>query len=556
MSAAHALKKLIRLVSPMKGWMTAAIFLGILGNTAAAMIPVLGAAGLALLFAGGTLPAALIAAIVLCAVLRGVLRYGEQACNHYIAFRLLAHIRDLVFGKLRQLGAGRLEKKRKGDLVALLSADVELLEVFYAHTISPVCIAIGCAVLFCAFGWAIHPLIGMLLLASYLCTGLLVPMLVMKKSGPAGEKIRKEAGELNTLVLENLNGLAENLRFGVIERRQAQIDEKTVELAGQERKLKSMEALIQSSMQWISAFFCLLMLGLCAFLVKRGQLAAVMVLPALVLQASTFGPFAALANLGAGLAQTLGSAVRVMSLLEEEPETPDVIDGVLAKDGDVQVQNISFAYEKDAPVLKNFLLRVPQGQLLGISGPSGCGKSTLLRLLMRFWDPQQGSIALGGEDLRTIDTKSLRHRQAMMMQETMLFHASVKDNLRIAKEDATEEEMRAACRMAEIDGLIQSLENGYDSIIGEGGSTLSAGERQRLGLARVFLADPAMMLLDEPTSNLDALNEGAILRAIDQFRKDRTIFLVSHKKGTLSFADAMLRMEPEGGRAETEGRKG
>lgn len=538
-----ALKELLHLAAPMAGWMVLAVTLGILGFVSALMIPLSAVLTLmGLLEHSG--PSLVTAGIVLliCALLRGVLRYGEQACNHYIAFKLLAHIRDLIYGQLRKLGASKLDGRKKGDLIALITSDVELLEVFYAHTISPVCIAIGCAILFSIPDFLIHWMLGIILLSSYFCAGVLLPWAMMKKTSEPGFQLRKKASDLTSLVLENVSGLKENLQYGLLDQRQKQIEEQTLSLAAEEKKLKSSEALIASSMQWINTLFCLIMLLAAGALASQGLIQPVWILFVLVLQASSFGPFAALANLGAGIAQTLGAAKRVTALLHEEPATREIVEGKEAVSGPMVLDQVDFSYEQGRPVLENCSLSLEPGKITAISGPSGCGKSTMLRLLMRFFDPQQGTVSLNGTSLKNITTDSLRRHESFMMQDTILFHDTIRENLLIARPDATSRQLEEACRRASIHDLIMSFDKGYDTLIGEGGCTLSAGERQRLGLARAFLSPSKLMLLDEPTSNLDALNEGAILQAVDGFRNEKTIVLVSHKKGTLNFADNQIRM--------------
>lgn len=539
-----ALKELLYLAAPMAGWMILAIVLGILGFACALMIPV--GAVLAVMGLMNNAAFSLTGTIILliaCALLRGVLRYGEQACNHYIAFKLLARIRDLIYGQLRRLGAAKLDGHHKGDLISLITSDVELLEVFYAHTISPVCIAAGCAILFSIPAFMVHWSLGLVLICSYVCAGVLLPAVMARKTGEPGAVLRSKASKLTALVLENVSGLRENLQYGLMKKRQKEIEDQTMSLAKEEEKLKSSEAIIASSMQWINSLFCLLMLAVSGYLASKNSIEPEWILFVLVLQASSFGPFAALANLGAGLAQTMGAARRVTALLHEKPITEDILVGEEAKNGLMELDQVDFSYDKTHPVLENCSVSFEPGKITAISGPSGCGKSTLLRLLMRFFDPDKGTVRLAGESLDKIRTESLRSQESFMMQETVLFHDTIRENLLIANTNATDEQLEEACKRASIHDLIMSFENGYDTLIGEGGCTLSAGERQRLGLARAFLSPSNFMLLDEPTSNLDALNEGAILKAVDEFKNQKTIVLVSHKKGTLNIADHQIQLK-------------
>lgn len=546
MSAFRICRSLIGLVRPMTGWMILAVFLGVLGFAATVAIPVGAAAAIVLVLSGQTAHlTAIFVIMAVCALARALLRYGEQACNHYIAFRLLARIRDLLFGKLRSLSLSRLDGHDKGDLIALITSDVELLEVFYAHTISPVCIALICAVLFTLAGFWIHPLIGLVLLASYVISGLVIPTVIGKQSRQAGRGYRGKAAGLSQFVLENIIGMKENLQFGLTGKKIDEIEERTCALADEEEKIKTMQAMTSSLMQWVVTGFGLLMLAVCLFLVSRQAMTPSMTVVALVLQESTFGPFAALANLGTGLAQTLGAGERVLRILEEKPTVPEVSEGPEAVNGDINLNSVSFSYpQTQTEVLDHFSLDVNQGTLLGISGPSGCGKSTLLKLLMRFYDPQTGSITLSGSNLKAVRTQSLLDQEAMMSQDTFLFEGTVLDNLKIARPEATMEEIGQACKMAALHETILGFDEGYQTVIAGKGRALSAGERQRVGLAKAFLSARPILLLDEPTSNLDALSEGAIMKSTVSHSRGRTILLVSHKKGTLRFADRNLVMKP------------
>ena len=543
MKSAKLLLSMVKLALPMWGWMLCAITLGVLGFLAASAIPVFGAWGLGLLMNNPQASlTGVIIALVICAGLRGVLRYGEQACNHYIAFKLLAQIRDKVFGDLRKLAPAKLEGRNKGDLISMITGDVELLEVFYAHTVSPICIALICSLIFASIGASIYWSIGLLLLLSYVSVAFLPVAFIGPKAAKAGKKMRDRSGKLGGFVLESTRGIFELLQFGQIPYRIEKLNAKTDELYKEEKKMRRMQADSTSIVNCLIVLFGLAMTLLCGSLYANGQIDASQVLVAIVGQLSTFGPVAATANLSTGLSATLGAGERVLALLEEEPQTHEVTDGKDAKYGDFDLTDLSFAYNEKTPVLKDLNLDIAPNQILGISGPSGCGKSTLLRLLMRFWDPTSGTIALADQDLAVTNTSSLRDLEGCVLQDTILFADTIEENLRIAKADATEEEMIAACKKANIHDLIVSLPQGYQTPVAEMGSSLSAGERQRLGLARAFLHNSKNLLLDEPTSNLDALNEGAVLKAIVDEKKDRTIVLISHRKGTLGFADRNIKM--------------
>lgn len=532
------------MVRPMAGWMILAIVLGVLGFISAVAIPVAGGWGMIQAFQSSTSFSlgTLCWILALCAIARGILRYGEQACNHYIAFKLLARIRDIVFGKLRTLAPAKLEGRQKGDLISLITSDVELLEVFYAHTISPVCIAVVCGILFTLYGFMLHYALGLLFMCSYLCVGFVLPVWMSSRSAQAGVEYRKQNGKLNAFVLESVKGLQELVQFCALENRQKSMMEKSRELAGQEKQLKVLMAKTASMTNTLITLFTLTAILLAYYLSTKGELDPSYIIAAGIFQASTFGPFVALANLSVGLAQTLGAGSRLLDLLAETPVVKEVSDQKNVDFENASVKGLSFAYEGEN-ILNNFSMDIHKGELIGIQGKSGCGKSTLLKLLMRFWDPQSGKVEISQENIQNINTDTLRDIQSYMTQETSLFHNTIAYNLKIANQNATQEQLEEACQKAAIHDLIVSLPDGYNTQVGELGSTLSGGERQRLGLARVFLHNAPFVLLDEPTSNLDALNEGAILRSIDTFRKDKTVMLVSHRAGTLAFADRIMRME-------------
>lgn len=535
------LSKLIVFVKPMLPVMVIAIAMGTIGFLAAILIPVLGAQGVVHIMEGRTLRTIVIA-MAACAVLRGVLRYAEQACNHYIAFRLLAHIRDLVFGKLRALSCAKLEGRDKGNFISLITSDVELLEVFYAHTISPVCIALLVSAICVAWQASMHGVLAFIALAGYATVGIGIPFWLSKTSAKAGKAFREQAGAQNAMVLESVRGMKELLWFQAANRRKEQILQSTKELASKEKKIKQgMAKGVSATNVCVIAFTVLTLLASMA-LARQGMVVSDVVLMAPMLMISSFGPVIALSNLGTGLAQTLGAGERLLDLLEEEAAMEEVEDGADAAFGSIAVENVYFAYGKER-VLQNFSTQIPKNRILGIQGKSGCGKSTLLKLLMRMWDVDEGRILIDEKSIQGINTRSLRRHESYVAQETVLFHDSIARNLRIAKADASDEELVAACKKASIHDFIMSLPQGYDTPVAELGSSVSGGERQRLGLARAFLHDGDVLLLDEPTSNLDSLNEGAILKAVDENKAGKTIVLVSHRTSSLQFADTILKME-------------
>lgn len=534
------ISKLITLVIPMLGWMLLAILMGVLGFLCAIFIPFFAGMGVLSIFGYSTYLT--IRQMALClfafALARGILRYAEQACNHYIAFKLLARIRDLVFGVLRKLSPAKLEGKDKGDLISLISSDVELLEVFYAHTISPVCIAFLVSLICVCIQASFHPYLAIWAFLSYGLVGIVLPIYFSKQTGDIGKAYRNEASRLNSYVLESMRGLKESLQYNATQERLNGLIEHTHLLTRQEKKLKENQAkdLSLTNLVVVLSALIILMINL---QLKLDFNALVL---STILEISSFGPVIALANLGTSLSQTLGAAQRILSLLEEEPVVEEVVNGVDCEIKGVQMDSIDFSYDQEA-ILKDFSFHIENHKVLGIQGKSGCGKSTLLKLLMRFWDVSKGSISMAQRNIKEINTSSLRKQEGYMMQETILFHDTIEANLKVAKEDATQEEMELACKKANIHDFIESLPQGYQSMVGELGSTLSAGERQRIGLARMFLHDATFLLFDEPTSNLDSLNEGMILKTIYAEKENKTIVFVSHSKSTLKHCDQILHME-------------
>ena len=505
--------RLIVLVRPMLPIMLAAIVMGVIGHFCATFITVFG--GFALLTAAG-LPSPLagvgtaFACILVFALLRGVLRYAEQASNHYIAFKLLALIRDKVFGALRRLTPAKLEGRDRGDLISLITADIEQLEVFYAHTISPVCIAILCVTGMTCFTASYHILPALVLLAGYL--------------------------------LESLRGLRDILQYQNTAARAEGITAHSETLGEKQKAMKYREGVTVGAANTLIVLTALAVLGVSIRLYQNGQLGAEGVLICTLSALSSFGPVVALANLGASLTQVFASADRVLDLLDEDPVTADVTDGADTVFTGAQAEHVSFAYAKEE-VLHDLSLTIPEKKIVGITGRSGSGKSTFLRLLMRFWDVSSGTIRFGERDIRTVNTAALRAQESLVTQETELFDDTIENNIRIARRDATRAEVEAACRKAALDGFINSLPKGYDTPVGELGGALSGGERQRIGVARAFLHDAPFLLLDEPTSNLDSLNEGIILKAVRDECREKTVLLVSHRRSTMAVADLSFSVE-------------
>lgn len=536
--------RLIGLVRPLTGYMVLAVAMGVAGHLCATFLTVLGGFGI-LRVLGWAIPlplAGLFGAAAVLAVLRAVLRYGEQACNHFIAFKLLALLRGRVFGVLRRLAPAKLEGKEKGDLIALITSDIELLEVFYAHTISPVLIALLFSGGMTVFIGQYHPLLGLLALAAYGVVGIAVPLVTARVSGEDGLRARQASGALAGFVLDSLRGLSETLQYGAGASRLAEMQARTEALSRDEEKLKRTAGRNTAATQTLLWGFDLVMLAAAMGLYRQGSIGWDGVLIPTMALMSSFGPVVALANLGATLQSTLAAGNRVLDLLEEAPQVEDVHGQAEVAFAGAGAEAVTFGYDGQT-ILDGVTVPVPAGQTIGIVGRSGSGKSTLLKLFLRFWQVRQGRVQLSGRSVEEINTQNLRRLEALVTQETYLFHDSIRNNLRIAKPDATDEELVAACRKAAVHDFIAALPQGYDTPVGELGDTLSGGERQRLGLARAFLHDAPFLLLDEPTSNLDSLNEAVILQALAREHGTRTVVLVSHRASTLCVADTVYSVE-------------
>ena len=535
--------QLIGLVKPLTGFMLLAIGMGLLGHLCAAFIPVAGGAAFLQLLGLETFNLThLFWFAAACAVLRGALHYGEQGCNHYIAFKLLALIRDKVFGVLRRLCPAKLEGRDRGDLISLITSDIELLEVFYAHTISPIAIAILMSVVMCVFLGSIHWLFAVIGAFAYFLIGVVIPMRTSKRSKGLGETFRGKSGDLSSFVLDSLRGLPEIMQYHQGQQRLDEIDARTAELASSEEAMKARGGTSQAVANTVILLLDLCMLFAASALYIKGAVDFSGLVLAVFALMSSFGPVIALANLGSGLQNTFAAGNRVLDILEEQPETEEITGKETCTFDGADASHVTFSYG-DEVILKDVSASFPRNTVVGINGKSGSGKSTLLKLLMRFWKTQQGEITVSGRPVEDINTTDLRDMQGYVTQETHLFHDSIANNLRIAKTDASREEMIEACKKAAVHDFIMTLPQGYDTPVGELGSTLSGGERQRLGLARAFLHDAPMLLLDEPTSNLDSLNEAVILRSIDQARQDKTVVLVSHRASTMALADQVYSVE-------------
>ena len=534
--------RLITLVGPLTGVMLLAITLGVLGFIAATLIPVLGGVGiLSVLNHQDTLPLIFLVA-ALCALLRGVFRYGEQTCNHYIAFKLLAILRQKVFAALRRLAPAKLDGRDKGDLISVITSDIELLEVFYAHTISPAAIALVMSLLTAAFLAWFHWAYGVLALLAYATVGILLPVLASRRSGDTGNRMRQKAGQLSAFVLDSLRGVDETIQYHGQAQRLGELEGRTDDLSRVQQDMSRITGTNTAVTHTVIWLYDLALLALGLVLLEQGQVNFGGVLVPLITLMSSFGPVVALANLGATLQSTFAAARRVLDILDETPVVEEVSGQSATRFHGAACEDLTFSYGGET-ILDGLTLDFPKGKVVGIVGRSGSGKSTLLKLLMRFWDRQSGEVTISERDVRNINTSDLRSMQGYMTQDTDLFHDTILKNILIARPDATREEVEEACKKASIHDFILTLPQGYDTPVGELGDTLSGGERQRLGLARAFLHNAPFLLLDEPTSNLDSLNEAEILRSLHRERDQRTVILVSHRRSTMGIADQVHSVE-------------
>lgn len=537
-SSLKIMARLIKLVKPLAGFMVLAVILGVTGFLCAIQITVAGS--LTLLTAagidGGLAVKTGCILIIVFATLRGFLHYGEQACNHYIAFKLLAIIRDKVFKALRRLSPAKLEGKDKGNLISLITSDIELLEVFYAHTISPTCIAILTSLVMLIFIGRYSVILSLIALLGYITVGCVIPMLSSKVNKNIGMTYRERSGALSSFVLDSMRGLLETLRYSAADKRLEETDKRTDELNSIQKKLKTIEGHTSSVTDITIIFFSLAMLLSGIALYQKGSIGIDGLIVCTVSMMSSFGPVAALSSLAGNLTHTLASGERVLSLLDEAPAVAENTDGKEVKFDGMECKSVGFSYDDEA-ILENFNMTIPRNRIISVTGPSGSGKSTALKLMMRFWDVKSGEIKMSDVNVKDIKTSSLRSNQSLVSQETQLFNDTIENNIKIADYSATRQQVEQAAEKASIHDFIMTLPKGYDTNVGELGDLLSDGEKQRIGLARAFLSSADMIMLDEPTSNLDSLNEGNVLRAIEQSKQGKSIVLVSHRKSTAKIAD-------------------
>lgn len=574
-SALKIMGSLIGLVKPLIHIMILAVLLGTAGYLCAIFLTIL--AGQILiqglghvagtqgamsqgLFAGMT-PQNLFVLMIVLAVARGILHYAEQYCNHFIAFKLLAIIRHKVFAALRRLCPAKLEGRDKGNLISIITTDIELLEVFYAHTISPAAIAALTSFMMVFFMGSYHVGAGIFALCAYLIVGIFIPLWNGSRGGNTGMEFRAKFGELNSYVLDSLRGLDETIQYGQGKNRERQMEEKSAELIKKQKKLSRMEGGQRSVTNLVILLASFGMLFFMLYLYGKQTVDLDGVVICTIAMMGSFGPVIALSNLSNNLKQTLASGERVLSVLEEKPQVEEIYEGEkdlheLGKEQEntfhkgsaqmlfagAEASHVTFSYEEEE-ILRNYSVKIPAGKIVGIHGASGSGKSTLLKLLMRFWDADSGEVSVNGANVRRIPTRSLRDTESYVTQETHLFHDSIANNIAVGKPGASRQEIMEAAKKASVHDFIMSLPKGYDTEVGELGDTLSGGEKQRIGIARAFLHDAPFILMDEPTSNLDSLNEGIILKSLREEADKKTVVLVSHRKSTMNVADVMYEME-------------
>lgn len=534
---------LIGLVKPLIHVMLVAIAMGVVGFLCSIFISILG--GYAILdilnFEIGISLKTIFILLILCAVFRGILRYAEQACNHFIAFKLLAIIRNKVFTALRRLAPAKLEGKDKGNIIAIITSDIELLEVFYAHTISPIVIAVLTSAIMVLFIGRYHFVFALIAVAGYITVGVIIPLIISHIGKDTGSTYRNEFGELNSVLLDSLRGLSESIQYQAGDERLKEINNKTKKIEGLQKNLKKFEGLQSTVTDMAILIFFIVMFVVSLVFYNNGYVGFDGVIIPSIAMMSSFGPVVALSNLSNNLLQTLASGNRVLDLLEEEPMVEDIIGKKEVKFEGIKAENVTFSYDNEV-ILENFSLDIQPNQIYGIQGKSGSGKSTLLKLFMRFWDVNSGAVKVSNQDVREINTSNLRDMESYVTQETYLFHDTIANNIKIAKLDASMEEVISAAKRASVHDFIMSLPKGYDTNVGELGDSLSGGEKQRIGIARAFLHDAPFLMLDEPTSNLDSLNEGIILKSLKEECKNKTVLFVSHRASTLNIADTVFKM--------------
>ena len=546
-SGAKIMASLIVLLGSLSYIMVLAVINGSVGQLLALGVTLFGSFGVAKFIEPLTITMSwwtIILCSVLCGMLRGALRYFEQYSNHYIAFKLLATLRDKIFGALRVLCPAKLEGKQKGSIIAMITADIETLEVFYAHTISPIFIAgiVSIAVLIFV-GLFSSWYLSLVAIIFYLLIGIIVPTISSKKLKESGVSYRKEFASFNAYFLDSIKGIKDIVINNAGKQRTNEVNRRSEVLLLETKKMKHESAKANAFTELIVsiAIICTLSVGI--FLVCNNYVVISKMIVGVVTIFGSFGPVIAISALPSNLTNTFASGDRVLDLLEERPVVNEVLDGKEIEYENLEIRNLSFSYDKNVNVLKDICMYAKRGEIVGIIGESGCGKSTLLKLMLRFWQKDKGELNFNNIDIDNIKTSNLLDNVTMVSQSTYLFDNTIEENLRIAKEYATKEELEEACKLASIHEFIMTLPNGYSTKVGSMGDNLSAGEKQRIGLARAFLRGSQLILLDEPTSNVDSINEGIILKALKEQKNNKSIILVSHRESTMAIADRVYRIK-------------
>lgn len=545
-SGARIMASLVMLLGSLAYIMVLAVINGSLGFFCAMGVTLFGAVGVAKVMGEAVALSYgwIIALAIGCGVLRGLLRYLEQYGNHYIAFRLLAVLRSRIFGALRTLCPAKLESKQKGSIIAMITSDIETLEVFYAHTISPICIAVIVSLaVFIFVGNIAHWYLAFVALLGYAAVGIALPLISSARLKESGVRYRAEFAGFNAFFLDSIKGIREIVLNNAGESRRAEVDRRSDVLLEETRKMKKDITRAAAATELTVSLAIIAALAVGVLLVGCGMLSVGRMIIGVTAVFGSFGPVIAISALPGNLTQTFASGDRVLNLLSEKPAVEPVENGGEFTFDNLDVRDLSFSYDGENPVLSDICMHAGKGEIIGIVGESGCGKSTFLKLLLRFWQKDRGTIAYNGTDIDRIDGASLLDNVTMVSQTTYLFDESIEDNLRIAKPEATHQEIEEACRMASIHDFVMSLPEGYKTRVGALGDNLSAGEKQRLGLARAFLRGSSLILLDEPTSNVDSINEGIILKALRERKRSRSIILVSHRESTMAVADRVYRVE-------------
>ena len=545
-SGFQIMKRLIVELKPLAPIMAITISMGVIGFLAAIAIASFGAIAIGaatkditfITFKGAMI------VMVVCAILRGFLRYAEQLSGHYIAFKILYILRDKVFAKLRKLAPAKLEGEEKGNLISLITSDIELLEVFYAHTIAPISIAIITNSIITVVLYMINPWFGILGCIFFLMVGLVIPYASSAMGKEAGVQYRNMFGECNNYILDSLRGLKEVLLFQSGQERLEEINNKSHRINKSLEKIKEHEGIIRAVTDLTIMLAILTFVAVGFYQYSLGNITFTWMVVGVVIIASSFGPVVALSNLSNTLLQTFACAERLFALLDEEPHVEEVAEGFKVQGNSIDYDNVTFAYPgRSNKIFDETSIEIKKGDKVALIGESGIGKSTFVKLMMRFWDVNNGSVKLDGKDIKNANTKSLRNSQTLVSQETYLFDESILENIKIGNKNATKEQVIEAAKKASIHNFIETLPKGYETRVGELGGNLSSGEKQRLGLARAFLSDGDVLILDEPTSNLDTLNEGEILKSIKENCEDKTIVLISHRKSTTTVCNKVIKLE-------------